>query len=126
MSAEKNYQESTAARKRCTKQVQNFLYSTGLSLAELARETGITESTIRRILNGKQEVTIDFVYMVALYAKRPPEHFFVGEPSDADQAFLERVCTQLLKIPEDKRVQFFQIVIAFCDAIEPPKSDELA
>ena len=125
MSAENIYQESTAARKRCTKQIQKFLHSTGLDTEELARQSGIPASTIRRILNGKQEVTIDFVYMVALYAKRPPEHFFVGEPSDKDKAFLERVCTQVQKIPEDKRAQFFQIVLAFCDAVEPPKSDEL-
>ncbi len=120
MNKKRNDQEPnrgvTKERKACTKRVSDALYQTGSSVHELVSQSALSEGTVRRALSG-EVVTMDTVFEVARFLKKPPEFFFVGEPKDKDIAFKEELWALAKDIPEKKREQLLEIVAAYCKAV---------
>ncbi len=115
MSAQKINQEG------CLERIQRFLFDTGLSVPQLVKKTKLTETTLRRTINGNDGISLKTVNLIAAFAakdyKVPPEFFFVGTPDDADEEFKARLWALAREIPEEKRAALLDIVAAFCRAV---------
>lgn len=113
----------TKERAACARRVRDALFRTGLSVSELVKETTLTEGTVRRALY-EEIVTMDTVFAVAKFLKKPSALFFVGEPTDQDVAFKEELWTLAKDVPADKRGPLLEIVEAYKEAVTPPNPEE--
>lgn len=102
----------------CGMRVRDFLLKTGLTIPQIIRQTGLTESTVRRAYyNG--EASMDTVYTISDGFKVPAEHFFVGTPNEKDKEFEERVLFFVRQVPLEARAQFCELVSLVCKMLNP-------
>lgn len=128
MSRIKEHEGATKRERRketvkCGKRVNEYILRMDGTIADIARDLGISETQVRNIRNNGQIATMDAVYAVAEHAKKPASHFFMGEPEDADMAFMERVYGMAKKVPVKKRDQLIKLLDVFCEAVKPPNSE---
>lgn len=128
MSKYKKYEGASKRERRkesvkCSERVREYILHMDGTIADIARALGISETQVRNIRNNGQIATMDVVYAVAEHAKKPAAHFFMGEPEDADMAFMERVYDIAQKVPANKRDQLIILLVAFCEAVKPPNSE---
>lgn len=92
------------------------------SMRELARQTGVSESTISRIVSGKRNPSSALCRKMAKVLRVPPERVFREAgllPDYSDDSPETREALYLFReLPEDERVRILLIMRTFLDEQE--------
>jgi len=85
-----------------------------MSQSELARKSGITQSTISSLITGRRKLGLEACHAIANAFKLPPETVMrkagLLPPATKKDELIEKILHELDKLPEDKQDEIYQYI----------------